>query len=212
MATVPSIRPMAAKLCRKPFDSPDWLFEIKHDGFRALAYIAEGKCQLRSRNGHRFAKFAELEDSLGSALRGRTAILDGEIVCLDGKGRSVLADLMQGTHSPYFYAFDLLWLDNEDWRQRPLLERKQQLLRLTERRKGRLLYVDHLLQHGTGLFEIACEWDLEGIIAKRKTSPYIATQKPSRTWLKIKNPNYSPGKGRKELFDGLRGVIETIQK
>jgi bifunctional non-homologous end joining protein LigD len=76
---------------------------------------------------------------VAQALHGRTAILDGEIVCLDGKGRSVFADLMQRTHSPYFYAFDLLWLDGKDLRRRRLLERKQELLRLIERRKGRLL-------------------------------------------------------------------------
>jgi ATP-dependent DNA ligase len=69
--------------------------------------------------------------------------------------------------------------------------------------------VDHLLQHGTGLFEIACEWDLEGIVAKRKASSYIPTRKPSRAWLKIKNPTYSQAKGRKEMFDGWRGSLET---
>jgi bifunctional non-homologous end joining protein LigD len=212
MLTLPPMRPMAAKLCRKPFDSPDWLFEIKHDGFRALAYIADGKCQLRSRKGHRFSKFSELEESLASALRGHAAILDGEIVCLDGKGRSVFAGLMQRRHSPYFYAFDLLWLDGQDFRQRPLMERKQELLRLTERRRGRLLYVDHLLEQGCSLYEIACQWNLEGIIAKRKVSLYTATKKPSRTWLKIKNPNYSQAKGRKEMFDGSRGLVETIEK
>src|ERR671914_1443021 len=101
---LPTVRPIAAKLCREPFDSPDWLFEIKHDGFRALA--------------HRFSKFSELEESLAPALRGRFAILDGEIVCLDGKGRAVFSDLLHVRASPYFYAFDILWLDNDDWRFR----------------------------------------------------------------------------------------------
>jgi bifunctional non-homologous end joining protein LigD len=93
-------------------------------------------------------------------------ILDGEILCLDGNGRSAFVDLMQRMHSPYFYAFDLLWSDHKDSQQRPLLERKQKLRRLIERRKGRLLYVDHLLEHGKALYEVCCQWGLKGIVAK----------------------------------------------
>jgi bifunctional non-homologous end joining protein LigD len=139
MPTLPIVSPMLARPCTKPFDDPAWLFEIKHDGFRALAFI-DGHCLLVSRNGYRFSDFRELEDSISRALKGRTAILDGEIVCLDGKGRSVFAPLLDREGFPYFYAFDLLWLDGEDWRPRPLLERKQRLARLVSRHKGRLLY------------------------------------------------------------------------
>ena len=101
-----------------------------------------------------------------------------------------------------FYAFGLPWLDDNDWRQRPLLERKQELLRLIERRKGRLLYVDHLPERGKALYEVCCQWDLEGIVAKRKESRYVITR--SKTWLQIKNPDYSRGKERQELFESWR--------
>ena len=193
---------MSLKLCRTAFDDPAWLFEVKHDGFRALAFIENGRCRLVSRNGQRFGEFRELEASVAQALRGRTAILDGEIVCLDAKGRSVFAELMALTASPFYYAFDVMWLDGQDWRQHPLFERKQLLLRLIERRKGRLLYVDHLPERGRSLYEVCCQWDLEGIVAKRKDSLYTTAR--AKTWLKIKNPSYSQAKGRHELFDGWR--------
>jgi bifunctional non-homologous end joining protein LigD len=109
---------MLASPYREPFDHASWLFEIKHDGFRALAFV-DGHCRLISRNSQRFGGFRELEASLAESLHGRTAILDGEIVCLDGHGRSIFAPLIERQAIPYFYAFDLLWLDGEDWRRRP---------------------------------------------------------------------------------------------
>jgi bifunctional non-homologous end joining protein LigD len=186
----------------EPFDDPTWLFEIKHDGFRALAYMADGRCRLRARDGHRFGDFRPLEKALAAALRGRDVILDGEIVCLDGKGRSVFADLIHRRTTPYFYAFDLLWLHGEDYRSRPLIERKQELARLIERRKGRLLYVDHIVGHGRSLYTEACEWDLEGILAKRKTSQYVMGK--TGAWLTIKNAEYSQGKARRGPTEGWR--------
>jgi bifunctional non-homologous end joining protein LigD len=202
MSSLPLIRPMLARERPDPFDDPDWLYEIKHDGFRALAYIADGRGILRSRNGNAFTEFRELAHSIAQSLHGRSAILDGEVCCLDGRGRSVFTDLLHRRASPYYYAFDLLYLDGEDWRRRRCIERKQQLARMIERRKNRLLYVEHLIGGGVGLYEAACEWDLEGVVAKRKDGLYVPTR--TRTWAKIKNPHYSQVKGRKELFEGWR--------
>jgi len=70
--SLPIISPMLATVCREPFDDADWVFEIKHDGFRALAYI-DGHCKLISRNGYRFSRFGDLEESLAQTFRGRTA-------------------------------------------------------------------------------------------------------------------------------------------
>jgi bifunctional non-homologous end joining protein LigD len=148
MLRLTDITPMLARPCREPFDHANWLFELKHDGFRAIAFIEDGHCRLISRNGYRFGGFRDLEDSIGQALKGRTAILDGEIVCLDGQGRSVFTPLIERQAIPYFYAFDLLWLDGQDWRRRPLLERKATLSRLITRPYGRLLHTDHLPEHG----------------------------------------------------------------
>jgi ATP-dependent DNA ligase len=76
---------MLATPCHEPFDGEESLFEIKHDGFRALAFLEGGDCRLLSRNGHRFSGFGDLEESLAQTLRGHTAVLDSEIVCLDGR-------------------------------------------------------------------------------------------------------------------------------
>ena len=97
---------------------------------------------------------------------------------------------------PYFYAFDLLWLNGEDLRGLPLLQRKRRLRKLIGRRHSRLLYLDHLETNGSGLFRKACELDLEGIVAKRKTAAYRAMVKPY--WIKIKNPRYSQAAGPEE--------------
>jgi bifunctional non-homologous end joining protein LigD len=177
---------MLARERPDPFDDPDWLFEVKHDGFRSIAFIKDGHCRLISRNGYRFSDFRDLEDCIAQAVKGHTAILDGEIVCLDGQGRSIFAPLIERQACPFFYAFDLLWLDGEDWRRRPLVERKTTLSRLIPRPYDRLAYLDHLEQQGRALYEAACGWDLEGIVAKRKDSRYISSR--TRNWLKIKNP------------------------
>ena len=81
---------------RQPFSHPDWVYEIKHDGFRALAAIKDGRCRLLSRNGNHLKRFPSLETALAAELRATEAVLDGEIVCLNPKdGRSVFADLFE---------------------------------------------------------------------------------------------------------------------
>ena len=100
-----------------------------------------------------------------------------------------------------FFAFDLLFLNGEDLRGLPLIERKARLKRLLRRKRSHVLYVDHIEVRGRDLFEKVCGLDLEGIVAKRKHSPYRATEKPSAHWIKIKNRNYSQAEGREELFD-----------
>jgi bifunctional non-homologous end joining protein LigD len=194
MHTFSDVRPIRLSRRAKPFDSPDWLFELKHDGFRGLAFVENGQCRLISRNGHAFTKFGELCTSIAESIRAETAIIDGEIVCLDGSGRSVFNDLMFRRRSGadcYFYAFDLLAVAGEDLRGLPLVERKRRLRKLVPRKKSRLLY------------ESVCQMDLEGIVAKRKESVYRATEKPSPHWIKIKNPTYSQAEGRQEMFEEL---------
>ena len=77
-----------------PFDHPDWLFEVKFDGFRALAYVEAGGCELVSRKGKTYQRFTDLRECIGIDLKVDSAILDGEIVCLDDEGRSQFNDLM----------------------------------------------------------------------------------------------------------------------
>jgi bifunctional non-homologous end joining protein LigD len=201
----PNLRPMRLSRRREPFNSPDWLFEIKHDGFRALAFIEGGQCQLVSRNGNVFRRFAELAQNIVSMLRATEAVLDGEIVCVDESGRTIFNDLLFGRSECRFFAFDLLWLDGEDLRELPLMDRKRRLRRLIGRRRSLIHYVDHIETHGCGMLREACRMDLEGIVAKRSNSLYRATEKPSPQWVKIKNPTYSQAEGRQEMFEEAVG-------
>jgi ATP-dependent DNA ligase len=91
---------------------PEWLFEVKWDGFRALVQIDRGVCRLISRNGNQFKSFPALAEILPAELRDRSAILDGEIVCLDRLGKTQFKDLLFRRGEPRCYAFDLLWADD----------------------------------------------------------------------------------------------------
>jgi ATP-dependent DNA ligase len=99
-----------------------------------------------------------------------------------------------------YYAFDLLWLDGKDLRERPLLERKACLRKLLPRHPHSVLYVDHVTA-GTELFRVVCERDMEGIVAKLGSAPYAPDE---TTWVKIKNQHYSQAVGRHDFFDRRR--------
>src|ERR1700681_4512094 len=111
-------------LVRTPFDAPDFLFELKHDGFRALAHIWDGNCELISRKRNAYKSFQDLRDNLAK-LKVQNAVIDGEIVCLDEEGRSIFNELLFRRGCLVFYAFDILFLNDRDLRQLPLIERKQ---------------------------------------------------------------------------------------
>lgn len=146
----PAVEPKALARLHEPFSDPDWLFELKHDGFRALAYVSSNKCELVSRNGNVFKRFDALAGEMESTLGTTSAIIDGEIVCLDSDGRSVFNELLFHHKESYFFAFDLLWLNGRDLRSRPLIERKQHLRRLIPEQSNRLLYCDHVDENGEG--------------------------------------------------------------
>jgi bifunctional non-homologous end joining protein LigD len=110
----------------KPFDDPEYLFELKHDGFRAIAYIEAGECKLVSRNSNQFKSFVFLKESLGK-IPVKNAILDDEVVCLDSNGVSQFNELMSRKGKPIFYAFDLLWLNGDDLRGLPLIRAETSL-------------------------------------------------------------------------------------
>jgi bifunctional non-homologous end joining protein LigD len=150
---------MRLRLVREPFDHPDFIFELKHDGFRAIAYLQNGESKLASRN-QRNLGFEALKRSMAE-LPVENAILDGEVICVDAKGVSQFNQLLSRKGEPVFYAFDLLRLDGEDLRRMPLVERKKRLARLVRTAKcSRLLYAQHIEQHGKSFFaEIcACPW------------------------------------------------------
>jgi bifunctional non-homologous end joining protein LigD len=192
-------------LFRRPeaFSHPDWIFEIKHDGFRSLAYVDDEHARLLSRKGNAYKSFAELSAWVRRHLKAENAVLDGEIVCLDSEGRSQFNELIYRRGDPYFYAFDLLWLNGRDLRDLPLLQRKQMLRDIIPPAPSRLLYSDHLSEQGRQLFDFACQHDLEGIVAKWKHGSYLPNS-TATTWIKIKNPNYSQWEGRHEQSEHVR--------
>ena len=195
-------QPMPLVRRAEPFTDADWLFEIKWDGFRSLAFIENGRCRLVSRNGNEFKSFPELNISVPLESRAQRAVLDGEIVYLDDMGHSNFEDLLFRRGEPRFYAFDLLSCEGEDFRYLPLEERKHRLRGVVTSHSERLLYCDHVELAGEEFFWLACERDLEGIVAKRRYDPYLLDG--SVRWYKIRNRNYSQWVGREELFERER--------
>ena len=192
-----AIHPMLAESIEEPFDGEDWLFEIKWDGYRAIAFISDGKARLVSRNQNDLTpRYPELAD-LPRFIKAKNAILDGEVVALDDEGRASFSLMQQRTGfrpggkraasnagvPVLYYAFDLLYLDGYDWRRVPLESRKRKLESLLETGDG-LRYSDHYEQRGKALFDIARQKGLEGILAKKRASFY--EERRSREWLKIK--------------------------
>jgi bifunctional non-homologous end joining protein LigD len=201
--SLPTFQPMTLTRKAKPFNAADWIFEIKHDGFRSLAYVENHMCRLVSRKGNLFTSVSVLSEWIGQHLNVDNAVLDGEIVCLDIFGRSLFNKLLFRKHEPNFRlcfcAFDLLWLNGKDVRNLSLIDRKGLLETIVPKKPSRVLYMTHVEEDGTRLFELSCQLDLEGIVAKQKDSLYEpSTRKPA--WLKIKNRNYSQAEGREEFF------------
>src|SRR6201981_4264647 len=183
------VPPMMAESTKAPFDSQDWIFEIKLDGYRAITvFDSAGKAHLWSRNGLSLeAKFPAIANAV-SKLKSRSTILDGEVVAVDENGipRFQLLQRFQKlpTAPTLYYVFDILWSDGEDLTGKPLLERKAVLERILKPTKGIQLgsYVEH---EGKALFNLTKEKGMEGIIAKRKDSLYRPGKRTS-DWLKIK--------------------------
>ena len=126
--------PMRLLRIPEPFDSPDFIFEPKLDGFRALAHVRGHHCELVSRNGHTFKQWPQLAEEIAHAVRGHSCVLDGEVCCLDPDGRSNFKNLLFRREWPHFYASDVLSIDGKDLTGLPLLERKRRLVRHAENR------------------------------------------------------------------------------
>jgi bifunctional non-homologous end joining protein LigD len=198
---LPKLRPIRLSRRSEPFDSEHFLFELKVDGFRALAHVDNDQGQLISRNGNVFRGFSDLATWIAAHLRVESAVLDGEIACIDHSGRPIFRDLLFRKRQCIFIAFDLLYLNGKDLRTFPLIERKAMLKKLLRRKRSRVLYLNHVEGDGTLLFQQIIAMDLEGIVCKRKDSPYKVTEKPSRHWIKVKNSRYS------QLARRARGVV-----
>ena len=182
-----NIAPMLAGRVEKAFNHPDWIFEIKWDGYRAIAEVQRGSVRLYSRN-HLSLKerFPSIADALTRL--GHDAVLDGEIVILDEQGRAQF-QFLQNYRGPQksalvYYVFDLLYLDGHDLRILPLLRRKELLGRIIKNLPN-VKVSEHIAERGTALFAAVTKQQVEGIVAKLANSPYVSGQR-TKAWLKIK--------------------------
>ena len=220
--------PMLATLADAPFDDDAWLFEVKWDGFRALATIeADGNVDLRSRNGLDLGKrFPQLKTmASGFVHDGGALIVDGEIVVFDEAGRSSFQALQSSDDAnhapPTFVAFDLLYAGGRDLRELPLDERKEALaariVPSDDEKQKQVVLSKHVVGAGTKMFALAEQNHLEGIIAKRRDSLYRETR--TKDWLKIKVKNeqeviivgYTAPRGsRSDLGALILGVYQEV--
>jgi bifunctional non-homologous end joining protein LigD len=206
-----SYPPMLAALETRVPHGEGWSYEVKFDGFRAVAYIRRGDCVLRSRNDKVLNdRFPEVAKAIAAAVKSPNAVVDGEITRIDPTGRTSFSELQQGSGPLVYYAFDLLELDGEPLVDLPLDERKARLRTLLDARQ-KSVQLSESFDDGEALFAVAQERGLEGIVAKRTDSPYKAGKR-TRDWLKIKTENadefvvagYTRGAGRRaDTFGAL---------
>jgi bifunctional non-homologous end joining protein LigD len=204
-------RPMLATLASELPAGKDWRYEVKWDGYRALAYVRGGECELVSRNGNPLTdRFPAVAKAVPRALKTPSAVLDGEVCALDDEGRPSFSAMQQGTGRLVFYVFDLLEVDGDaildgtlDFRQSrlaELLDKRNQTVRLSES-----------FDDGAALLEAARARGLEGVMAKQSSSKYCEGKR-TRYWLKVKThgrqefvvAGYTRGEGRRaESFGSL---------
>jgi bifunctional non-homologous end joining protein LigD len=182
----PDLRPMLATLTDRPFDDPNWVFETKWDGFRAIAVASPGRASLYSRNGNDISrKYPSICAAL--ARIKHDAVLDGELVALDAHGRSRFQLLQNAEREPVrllYCVFDLLYLDGKDLRGKTLLERKALLEKILPK-SPLLLYSAHVVGEGVKAFNRAKRAHEEGVVAKLASGRYHSGVR-TREWLKVK--------------------------
>jgi bifunctional non-homologous end joining protein LigD len=174
----------------RPPRGPGWVHELKHDGYRLQIHIRDGRAKLYTMNAADWTKRYPRIVEQAARIKG-SAIIDAEAVWLDTDGIAQFDALHSRVmdHAAVACAFDLMMLDGNDLRRKPLAERKATLRKVLRRTKGGILYVEHVEGDGAEMFEAVCKLGLEGIVSKKLDSPYKSG--PSKTWLKIKNPKAS---------------------
>ncbi|MBT2561633.1 DNA ligase D [Pedobacter sp. ISL-68] len=182
------VKPMLATLVDEPFDDPNWQYEVKWDGYRALAFINKGKVDLFSRNNKSFnEKFYPIYDLL--LTWKLNAVFDGEILVLNNKGVSDFGSLQnwrsEADGELVFYVFDILWYEGKNLMELPLYQRQAILNDILPTDDDRVRLGKVFKASGVDFFDAARRMGLEGIIAKKTDSTY-ATERRSKEWLKIK--------------------------
>jgi len=182
-ATTSRYKPMLATLVSELPRAGEWLYEVKFDGYRALAYVRDGTCVLRSRTDNDLtARFSEVATAIDRATRD-DAVLDGEVVALDERGRPRFSLMQTGGGTLVYYAFDCLEARGEPLVDRPIEERRKRLAELV--RPGATVLLSEAFDDGKALLDAVEAQGLEGLIAKRRGSAY-AQGRRTREWLKLK--------------------------
>ncbi|QEM03100.1 DNA ligase D [Mucilaginibacter rubeus] len=222
------IKPMKATLVDAPFDDPGWIYEIKWDGYRAVAIVKNGTAELISRNNLPFDQFRPINDLLESWQLN--AVLDGEIVALNEQGNADFGALQNWRNSKTaklaYFVFDILWYDGKRLTDLPLYQRRE-ILKSVLPPDNELIRVSQAFEvNGIEFFEAAKKMKLEGIIAKRADSTYSSDAR-SREWLKIKAKRrqevvvagFTKNEGTGKYFSALaigvydkKGVLRYIGK
>jgi len=182
------IEPCLPRPADKPPAGPDWIHEIKHDGFRIIARRDGDGIRLLSRKGHDFAGRFPLAAGAVAALPARSCIIDGEAIACDEKGLAVFDLIRRQKHSPgvVLCAFDLLELDGEDLRREPIETRKSTLKSLLRGKHAGIAFNAHFIADGAIVYRQACALGCEGIVSKRLGSSYRSGR--ADCWVKVKNP------------------------
>jgi bifunctional non-homologous end joining protein LigD len=186
------IEPCIPTRVSKPPVGPQWIHEIKHDGYRLIARKRDRRMCLFTRRGFDWTeRYPRIGEAL-AATAAASATIDGEAVICDGSGVAVFDRLHSRAFDDqaFLYSFDLLELDGEDWRPRPLHERKARLEKLLVNVPAGIHFNEHVDGDGATIFAHACKLGLEGIVSKHREHPYRSG--PSKAWLKTKNPS-APG-------------------
>jgi bifunctional non-homologous end joining protein LigD len=182
------IEPCIPTRASKPPVGPQWIHEIKHDGYRLIARKQGDRVRLFTRRGYDWTDRYPLIRKAVAAIGTASAVIDGEAVCCDDTGVAMFEMLHSRAHDDhaFLYAFDLLEVDGEDLRPRPLEERKARLASLLAKAPAGIKYSEHLEGDGAAIFAHACKLGFEGIVSKHREHPYRSG--PSKVWRKIKNP------------------------
>ena len=198
---IPPCQPTRAD---QPPRTPNWIHEIKHDGYRLMVRRDSSGIRLITRNGNDWTERFPLIVAAVAALRVRSCLIDGEAVCCDQNGLAVFNHLRRRRDDDrvFLYAFDLIELDGTDLRSEPIERRKAALAKLLRRAKPGLKLSEHLIGPGDVVFQHACKLGCEGIVSKRLGSRYRSGRSPD--WVKFKNPQ-APAVRREAEEDWSRG-------
>lgn len=179
-----------AKMVKEIPDGDDWLYEMKYDGYRILAFVEGNSAKLITRNGNDYTnRFYSVANSLIDLSAGRAMVLDGEMTIIDKSGKTDFQALQNYIKRPKgqnltYIVFDLISIDGEDIRNKPLFERKEILEALIKDSPENLYYSRHIKGNGKESFNVACEASMEGIIGKKYNSVYSGTR--NGDWIKLK--------------------------